>query len=29
MIMGSHENLKITTKEDMAMAEAILKGRGN
>jgi 2-C-methyl-D-erythritol 4-phosphate cytidylyltransferase len=29
MIMGSYENLKITTKEDLAMAEAILKGRGN
>ena len=29
MIMGSSENIKITTKEDLAMAEAILKGRGN
>ena len=29
MIMGSYENIKITTKEDMAMAEAILKGKGN
>jgi 2-C-methyl-D-erythritol 4-phosphate cytidylyltransferase len=29
MIMGSYENIKITTKEDLAMAEAILKGRGS
>jgi 2-C-methyl-D-erythritol 4-phosphate cytidylyltransferase len=29
MIMGSYENLKITTKEDLAIAGSILKGRGN
>jgi 2-C-methyl-D-erythritol 4-phosphate cytidylyltransferase len=29
MIMGSYENIKITTKEDLAIAEAMLKGRGN
>lgn len=28
MVMGSYENIKITTKEDIAMAEAILKARG-
>jgi 2-C-methyl-D-erythritol 4-phosphate cytidylyltransferase len=29
MVMGSYENIKITTAEDIAIAEAILKGRGN
>lgn len=29
MVMGSAENIKITTKEDLDMAEAILKGRGD
>ncbi|MFH1709772.1 MAG: 2-C-methyl-D-erythritol 4-phosphate cytidylyltransferase [bacterium] len=29
MIPGSYENIKITTMEDLAVAEAILKGRGN
>ena len=29
MIMGSYENIKITTKEDLSIAEAILKGRGS
>jgi len=29
MVMGSYENIKITTKEDLAIAEAMLKGRGN
>lgn len=28
MVMGSYENIKITTREDIAMAEAILKARG-
>jgi 2-C-methyl-D-erythritol 4-phosphate cytidylyltransferase len=28
LIEGSYENIKITTPEDMALAEAILKGRG-
>jgi 2-C-methyl-D-erythritol 4-phosphate cytidylyltransferase len=28
MVMGSYENIKITTKEDVVMADAILKGRG-
>ena len=28
IIMGSYENIKITTIEDVTMAEAILKGRG-
>lgn len=27
MVMGSYENIKITTKEDIVMAEAILKIR--
>jgi 2-C-methyl-D-erythritol 4-phosphate cytidylyltransferase len=27
MVMGSYENIKITTIEDVAIAEAILKGR--
>jgi 2-C-methyl-D-erythritol 4-phosphate cytidylyltransferase len=29
MVMGSYENIKITTKEDVAIAESILKGRGS
>ncbi len=29
MVMGSYENIKITTTEDVAIAEAILKGRGS
>lgn len=29
MVMGSYENLKITTPEDIRVAEAILKGRKN
>jgi len=29
MIMGSYENIKITTKEDLVIAEAILAGRGS
>jgi 2-C-methyl-D-erythritol 4-phosphate cytidylyltransferase len=29
MIMGSYENIKITTIEDFALAEAILKRRGS
>ena len=28
MVMGSYENIKITTKEDMFIADAILKERG-
>jgi 2-C-methyl-D-erythritol 4-phosphate cytidylyltransferase len=28
MVMGSYENIKITTIEDVAVAEAVLKGRG-
>lgn len=28
MVMGSYENIKITTREDLSVAEAILKGRG-
>jgi 2-C-methyl-D-erythritol 4-phosphate cytidylyltransferase len=28
MVMGSYENIKITTVEDVAIAEAVLKGRG-
>jgi len=28
IVMGSYENIKITTSEDIAIAEAILKGRG-
>jgi 2-C-methyl-D-erythritol 4-phosphate cytidylyltransferase len=28
MVMGSYDNIKITTKEDIAIAEAILSGRG-
>ena len=28
MIMGSYENIKITTPEDLIIAESILKGKG-
>jgi len=28
MIMGSYQNIKITTEEDLPIAEAIIKGRG-
>ncbi len=28
MFLGSYENLKVTTPEDMAVVEAVLKGRG-
>ena len=28
MFLGSYENLKVTTPEDLVVVEAILKGRG-
>ncbi len=29
VFMGSYENIKVTTPRDLALAEAILRGRGN